>query len=139
MSYVQPDFTPITILGPGALSAGPNATAGFLSWGFTAADLSVHFTNVGVGPITAVDVVFQWANISPLLSPASTDWADVLTETIALGVATEFTYTPTAIPVVAAPSTLGLRCRTMGTWMRMVITPTGDPAGSGVLITVVRR
>jgi hypothetical protein len=109
--------------------------------GFSWVDWHIVVTNKGAGPITSIACLVQYSNIASPAAGTDVDWCTLQSEAIAAGTATLSDYTPTKdISGLTATFGLGVSALVRGRWMRIQIkAAAGDPTGSAVSITALRR
>jgi hypothetical protein len=130
-----------TIFGPAALiQFAYQATNPIDVFGYRTVDFVVRITNLGNGPMTRLDMQFQFSEKSNPNPLVDSDWATVQSQQISLGVATLSDYTlQKALPGVA-PVTVGVGIPVRARFMRMKLqSGNGDATNSVVLVNALRR
>jgi len=125
------------VITPAALSASYAPSAAVDVRDFRQVDWGMLITNVGTGPITRIDVQWEFSDVA---SPASTDWMALQTESITGGVSTPATYEVQQPLSGAAPITKIWTTVSRGRWMRILVKAgVGTPTSSVIALTALRR
>lgn len=140
MAYLVPsissDAAAIPIATPTTLTAVFVASAEIDVRNFSQVDWSMTVSNGGTGPVTRVDLQWEFAET---LVPVSTDWSPLQTEAIAAGVSTPSSY-EVQQTVPAAPFTRNWTTAVRGRWMRIKVKAgVGTPASSVIALSALRR
>ena len=141
MSYLYPflqsDAAAIAIATPTTLTAAFVASAEIDVRNFSAVDWNMLISNAGTGPITRVDL--QW-EFSEVATPGANDWMLLQTEAITAGVSTPSTYEVQQPIAGTAPYTRSWTTEVRGRWMRILVKAgVGTPTSSVIALAALRR
>jgi hypothetical protein len=132
----QSDASAQSIATPTTLTASLVASAVIDVRNFYQVDWSMACSDGGTGPVTRVDVQWEFAETAV---PVATDWTPLQTEAITAGVSTPSSY-EVQQPVPAAPWTRGWTTGVKGRWMRILVKAgVGVPATSVIALSALRR
>jgi hypothetical protein len=124
--------------------ATPTAlTASFVASGvldvrnFSSVDWNMAISNAGAGPVTRVDLQWEFAETAV---PVAADWTPLQTEAITAGVSTPSTYeVQQPITGLVVPFTRSWTTEVKGRWMRILVKGFGDATSSAIVLTALRR
>lgn len=138
MSNIPADGTRLPLASPTTLTNAMQTTPSFSVAGYSEVDLTARVGAGGAGPITQIEVSFEYTTTA---SPASdADWTLLQTETVTLGVSTPSDYVIQQPVSGAGPYTRTWTAQVRGVLMRGLLRASvGDPTGSTVQMFYSRR